>query len=79
MSKTPPADLERRLFTPYHKLLVTLRGQLRSLPLAPVNVLACLVSQTMDIPRAHLDSPSTARLQNLKQKPLELPSDGKYD
>jgi hypothetical protein len=38
------ADHEKGFFTARHKIIATLRGRLRSLPLAPNNVIAFLLA-----------------------------------
>ena len=56
ISFDPTADRERNFFTASNKIAATLRGNLRSLPLAPNNVVAFLFAQVLNIPRLSIDT-----------------------
>lgn len=50
------ADREHKFFTTSNKIAATLRGHLRSLPLAPNNVVAFLFAQVLNLPRPSTDT-----------------------
>ena len=50
------ADREHDFFTASNKIAATLRGHLRSLPLAPNNVVAFLFAQALNLPRPSTDT-----------------------
>lgn len=50
------ADREHKFFTASNKIAATFRGHLRSLPLAPNNVVAFLFAQDLNLPRPSIDA-----------------------
>ena len=56
VSFDPSADRDTKFFTTSHKIIATLCGRLRSLPLAPNHVVAFQFAQALKLPRPSLNA-----------------------
>lgn len=74
MSFEAIADNENFSFSARHKIIATLRGRLHSLPVAPNNVIAFLIAQSLKIPRPSLKSANDPSIHDKRRRLLQPPS-----
>lgn len=68
------ADKEIGFLSARQKVIATIRGRLYSLLVAPKNVIALLIAQSLNIPRPSLDSAKDPSIHDKRRRLLQPPS-----